>query len=465
MTLEPFKNCSEHFAIAADWLITMSDKPTDKRELTERCKTANKNNQAWLEDSVVIISDKKISKILPRSEFDAHYPLIQLIELKGMALMPGLINAHCHAAMSLLRGFSDDLQLEQWLETAIWPVEAQFVDDDFVFQGTELAIAEMIRSGTTCFQDMYYMPNQIAKAVQQTGIRANIGLMVVDSENIWATNAQQCISKGLEVYDRYKHSPNISFSFAPHAPYTVSQETLQSLSTLSFELSLNIHIHLHETKTEVQQYHKQFGVRPLQKLEQLGLLNPQLNAVHMTEINFQEIEWLATHGSHVIHCPQSNMKLASGICPTNKLLAAGVNIAIGTDGAASNNDLDMLSELQTAALLAKIDSGNAEAMTAHQSLYAATMGGAKALGLEELVGSIEIGKQADLIAIDLNQLETQPVYNPLSQIVFAASRNQVAHVWVAGKQLLNNRILTTINEKQVLQNASIWRRKIKEFQP
>jgi 5-methylthioadenosine/S-adenosylhomocysteine deaminase len=415
----------------------------------------------WLEHHAVVIEGEKIKNIISINEVALLYPNSEVIELNGMALLPGLINAHTHASMNLLKGYSDDLSLHDWLETAIWPIEAKFVDDDFVFQGTQLAIAEMLRGGTTCFQDMYFMPDQIAKAVQKSGIRANIGLMVVDNETVWARDADECINKGLAVFDRYKHDDKLSFSFAPHAPYTVSKETLTRLNTLSFELSLNIHMHLHETKIETEQYQQIHGVRPLGQLNLIGLLNPQLNAVHMTDLNEEEIEWLTQTGTHVIHCPQSNMKLASGICPTSRLLQLGVNVAIGTDGSASNNDLDMLSETQTAALLAKANTLDPEALPAFQALYCATMGGAKALGLDNEVGSIEIGKQADLIAIDLNQIETLPVYNPISQIVYSASRNQVEHVWVSGKQLLKNRQLTTIDIKSVMKHAHAWKTKIK----
>lgn len=441
-------------ALVAEWIIPMSQTPGDGENQLGSAK--------WLEGHSVIVNGSKIVDILPAEQILDRYPDAEICQMDGMALMPGLINAHCHAAMSLLRGFSDDLPLHQWLETAIWPVEEQFVDDEFVYQGTQLAIAEMLRGGTTCFQDMYFMPDQIAKAAQQSGIRANIGLMVVDSETVWARDADECISKGLSVYDQYKHSDMLSFSFAPHAPYTVSKQTLEKLSTISFELSLNIHMHLHETTAEVNDYVNQHDIRPLEQLHQMGLLNPQLNAIHMTHLNQQEIDWLAETGTHVVHCPQSNMKLASGCCPTGLLLDAGVNLAIGTDGAASNNDLDMLAELQSAALLAKIDSLNPEQLPAYQALYAATMGGAKALGLENQVGSLEPGKQADIIAIDLNQIETQPVYNPIAQIVYAASRNQVTHVWVAGKHLLDDRKLTSLNEKAIMNNAKSWKEKIKD---
>ncbi len=447
-------------ALSPDWIIPMTDCALPQDDSTE---TANGSQQNWLVDSSVVIKNQQIVDIIRTSQLETLYPNCKHLRLKGQALIPGFINAHCHAAMNLLRGYSDDLPLKQWLEQAIWPVESEFVDDDFVYEGSLIAIAEMLRSGTTCFQDMYFMPEQIAKAAQKAGIRANIGLMVVDSKTAWANDADEYISKGIAVFDKFKHDAKLSFSFAPHAPYTVSKETLQRVSTLSFELSMNIHMHIHETKQEITDFEQQHGLTPLAMMYQNGLLSPQLNAVHMTQLEPHEIEWIAKSGTHVIHCPQSNMKLASGICPVDKLLEAGINVAIGTDGAASNNALNMLSEIQTAALLAKVSSLKPETLSAENTLYAATMGGAKALGIDALVGSIEVGKQADLVAIDLNTIETQPVYNPISQIVYSASRENVSHVWVAGKLLLDNRELTTLNQNQMLKIADKWRTKIQGF--
>lgn len=437
------------FAIVADWIIPMDE------------AIPLKNENSFKQNIAVVVSDRNIIDLVETHELFEKYPEIETIQLPGMALMPGFVNAHTHAAMSLLRGFSDDLTLERWLNDAIWPAEEAFVDDKFVYEGTELAIAEMIRSGTTCFQDMYFMPDQIAKAVSVANHRANIGLMVVESPNVWAQNAEQCINKALQVNDRFKHYDNLSFSFAPHACYTISNESLGKVASLSFELNLNVHIHLHETKEEVDSFEKRYNTRPFNSLNNLGLLSPQLNAVHMTQLTDEEITQLASTGTHVIHCPQSNMKLGSGVCPIGKLIDNDVNFAIGTDGAASNNDLDMLAELQSAVLQAK--SGDPAKMTAYQALYAATMGGAKALGLESKIGSIEIGKEADLIAIDLDRIETLPIYNPVSQIVYSASRDQITHLWVAGKQLLKDRKLTTLDYRKLKSNAKNWQEKIKSI--
>lgn len=431
--------------ISANWIIPMTQ------------------DNHWLENHAILLGENTIIDIISIEQCERDYPDITIEHYPDHVLMPGFVNSHCHAAMNLLRGVSDDLPLKAWLETAIWPIETRFVDDKFVYQGVQHAIAEMLLSGTTCFQDMYFMPDQTAKAAQEIGIRASIGMVVIDFKTNWATDAQNCIDKGLDVFDQFKHSNVTTFNFAPHAPYTVSQKTLEKIGMLSNELNLPLQIHLHETAFEVESFQRENGERPLSRLKEMGLLSPLLNAVHMTQLNAEEISWLAESGSHVIHCPQSNMKLASGICPVAKLQKANVNVAIGTDGAASNNDLDMIDEMRTASLLAKLDSVDPTSLSAYQTLYSATMGGAKALGLQEKIGTIETGKLADIIAIDLNQINTQPVYNPISQIVYSSSQSQITNVWVNGKQLLKNRELTTINTSLILKNAKHWQQKISQF--
>ena len=427
--------------LAADWVIPMTE-----------------DNQ-WMDNNAVVILNDEIVDLLNTQEAKNKYPDYDVIDLPGHVIMPGFVNSHCHAAMNLLRGFSDDLPLKQWLEDAIWPAEGKFVSNEFVYEGTQLAIAELIRSGTTCFQDMYFMPKHAANAAVEAGIRAVIGFSVMEFPTSWAKDSQEYIDKGMAVFHDYNH-PLIDFNFAPHAPYTVAKETFEKLVLLSEEHNMSIQVHVHETDFEVESFEKEHGVRPITRLKEIGLLTPKLNAVHMTQLNDQEIQWFAEAGSHVIHCPQSNMKLASGICPTQKLIEAGVNVAIGTDGAASNNDLDMLDETKSAALVAKLDELNPTAMNAYQALYAATMGGAKALGKGDKIGSIAKGKLADLIAIDLNRIETQPLYNPISQIVYAASRDQITHLWVNGKMLMKNRELLTIDSNKIMQQTLIWRDKI-----
>jgi len=420
------------------------------------------SDNSVLENHALIIQHDKIIDILPQQEAD-KYQAERCIELNDHALLPGFINAHTHAAMSLLKGLADDLPLEEWLNEHIWPAEAALANSQFVHDGSALAIAEMIRGGTTCFNDMYFFIDQTAAVAAQSGIRANIGIPVIDFPTRWAKNLDEYISKGLAVRDQFSAESLLSFSFAPHAPYTVSDHSLKRIQPLMDELGLSMHIHAHETADEVKQSLATHGQTPISRLNQLGLLGPDFISVHMTELNDEDIQLLVEHGVHVVHCPESNLKLASGFCPVIKLLKAGINVAIGTDGSASNNDIDMLGEIRSAALLAKGMSKQADALPAHQALRMATINGAKALGLEDTIGSLEIGKQADLFAINLNSIETQPVYDVVSTLIYSANRSQITDLWVAGKQLMENQRLTTLDETALLACVAQWQGKINPF--
>lgn len=413
-----------------------------------------------LDDHAVAIHAGRIIDILPNNEADSLYRAANTVELSRHALLPGFVNAHNHSPMSLFRGMADDMPLMDWLQKRIWPAENRWVDESFVEDGSLLAIAEMLRSGTTCFADMYFFPDQIAKAAQRTGIRACVGLIVLDFPTVWATDADEYISKGLELHDQLLNDPLVTTMFAPHAPYTVSDGPLSRIRVLADELDIPIMCHVHETAFEVAEAEQNGGRRPLKRLESLGLVSPSLIAVHMTQLNYEEIQRVAEHGAHVIHCPESNMKLASGFCPVQALLDAGVNVALGTDGAASNNDLDMIGEMRSAALLAKNVAEDASALPAFKALKMATLNGAIALGLADRIGSLETGKYADMIAIDLNALKTQPVYDPVSQIVYSADSSQVSDVWIAGKQLLKQGELTGLDTEQLIETAKHWRNKI-----
>jgi 5-methylthioadenosine/S-adenosylhomocysteine deaminase len=364
--------------------------------------------------------------------------------------------------MSLMRGLADDLPLMDWLNHHIWPTEQKWVSADFVHDGSFLACAEMIRSGTTCVNDMYFFPEETVRAVETAGMRASVGLIVIDFPSAYALDADEYLSKGIELHDQLHNNTLITTAFAPHAPYTVSDTALTRIATYAEELDIPIHIHLHEIADEVNQAVEQTGQRPIERLEKLGLLSPRLLAVHMTQLSDDEIEKCAEAGVHVIHCPESNLKLASGFCPVHDLQQAGTNLALGTDSAASNNDLDMLSEMRSAALLAKGVSGNASALPAEAALRMATINGAKALGLEKEIGSLETGKAADIIAVDLSGVETQPVYNPVSQLVYSTDRSRVTDVWVAGKHLLKDRVLTTLDMDKILAKAKEWQAKLKQ---
>ena len=404
----------------------------------------------------LVIDSGKIIDLLPTNFAKQKYQGTTTENLEDHALLPGLINCHTHAAMTLMRGIADDLPLMDWLQNHIWPLEQKWMSEAFVKDGTDLAIAEMILGGTTCFNDMYFFPEITAGQAIHHGIRAKVGLIVIDFPSVWAQNSDEYIEKGLALHDQLRLSDLCSTAFAPHAPYTVSDEPLQKIRTLADELDLPIHIHVHETHHEIEQAQTLTGQRPLQRLQELGLINPSLIAVHMTQLSDEEISLLAESGAHIVHCPESNLKLASGFCPVARCLAAGINVALGTDGAASNNDLDMFGEMRTAALLGKAVAGDASVIPAMTALRMATINGAKALGLDNCCGSLSVGKAADVIAIDLNYLETQPLYCPVSQIVYAASRQQVTDVWVAGKRLLKQRQLTTINIDELKTKIAKW---------
>jgi len=408
----------------------------------------------------LVIHEGRIIDLLPTELAKTQYQAATTENLPDHALLPGFINCHTHAAMSLMRGIADDLPLMDWLQNHIWPLEQQWMSEEFVKDGTDLAIAEMIAGGTTCFNDMYFFPNITAQQAILHGIRASIGLIVFDFPTVWAANSDAYIAKGLALHDELRGQALITTTFAPHAPYTVSDSPLQKVVSLSDELDKPIHIHVHETQHEVEQALNESGMRPLQRLHGLGLLNPALIAVHMTQITDTEIALMAETGAHIVHCPESNLKLASGFCPVAQCLAAGVNVALGTDGAASNNDLDMLGEMRAAALLGKAVAGDASAIPAMTALQMATINGAKALGLANEIGSLCLGKAADVIAIDLSHLETQPLYCPISQIVYAASRQRVTDVWVAGKRLLRQRELLTFDIEVLKNKIALWQKRL-----
>ncbi|OGA69785.1 MAG: N-ethylammeline chlorohydrolase [Betaproteobacteria bacterium RIFCSPLOWO2_12_FULL_68_20] len=391
---------------------------------------------AVLDDHAVAVREGRIEALLPAGEAAARFAGYQTIELSEHALIPGLVNAHTHAAMSLMRGMSDDLPLMRWLEDHIWPAEMKHVSPEFVHDGTLLACAEMLHGGVTCFNDMYFFPEAALQAALEAGMRAALGMIVVEFPTAYASDPADYLRKGLELRDRYRDHPLVSFCFAPHAPYTVSDATFRQVATLAAELDAPVHLHVHETADEIERSIAEHGVRPLERLRRLGLLGPNLISVHSVHLDEAEIALLGRHGCSVAHCPSSNLKLASGFAPVAALARAGVNLALGTDGAASNNRLDMFQEMRTAALLAKAVARDPAALPAHDALRAATLGGARALGIEAVAGSIRAGKSADLVAVSLRGPELVPCYDPVSHLVYAAGRENVTHVWVAGRMLV-----------------------------
>lgn len=413
-----------------------------------------------LADHAVAIRDGTIVDILPIADCAGRYPGVAIERLAGHALMPGLVNAHTHAAMSLFRGLADDRPLMEWLREHIWPAEGRWVDEAFVRDGVDLAMAEMLAGGTTCFQDMYFFPEVTARRATQAGMRTVVGMILFDFSTPYADGPEQYFEKGLALHDRYRGHPLVTTSFAPHAPYTVSDGPLERIRTYADELDVPIHMHVHETRGECTDAVAASGERPLARLQRLGLLSPSMLAVHMTALTDDEIETVGRTGTHVIHCPEANLKLASGFCPLAALAGAGVNVALGTDGAASNNDLDLFGEMRTAALLAKAVAGDATAMPARAALRMATINGARALGLDDTIGSIEIGKSADLVAVDLDHPDTQPVYDVVSQLVYATGRHRVAHVWIAGHERVRDGRLRTLDAEGIRAHAAEWRQRI-----
>lgn len=445
--------------INARWIIPIENCPEE---------TDHTSNSQVLSDHCLLIKDGLILAIKPQAS--CQISATETINLGQQVLMPGWVNAHGHAAMSLFRGLADDLPLMTWLEKHIWPAEGRWVDEEFVKQGTQLAIGEMIQSGTTTFADMYFYPQQSAEVALTAGIRATCFTPVLDFPTNYAQNADEYIRKAVECHDRFNSHPlnqslsnkykRVQIGFGPHAPYTVSDEPLKEITILADQLDMPVQIHLHETAFEVSESLEKLNQKPTQRLADLGFLTERVSCVHMTQLDDEDIKILQKTGASVVHCPQSNLKLASGFCPIAKLSEANIPLAIGTDGAASNNDLDMFSETKTAALLAKGVSQNAHTIPALEALTMATLGGARALGLEEITGSLKVGKAADLQAIDLASLSSQPVFDPISHLVYCAKSTQVSHVWVNGKCLLKDKQLTTLDENKLIQYAQSWGEKI-----
>ncbi|MES2047766.1 MAG: TRZ/ATZ family hydrolase [Pseudomonadota bacterium] len=413
-----------------------------------------------LTQHALVMMDDLISGLMPSEQAYQQYQNAEHIVLAGHALLPGFVNLHAHSAMCLLRGLADDLALMDWLNQHIWPAEKLHVSDEFVFDGSVQAMAEMIRGGTTTVNDMYFYHQAVARAGIHSGMRTVVGCSILEFPTGYANNADDYIHKAIEAYQTFAGQNGVDFRLAPHAPYTVADETFKKIVALSDKHNLGIHCHIHETLDEVAESVKQHGVRPLQRLHGLGLLSSKLIAAHVVHATDEEITLLQKTGVHVAHNPASNLKLASGFARIHAMQNADINVGIGTDGSASNNKLDLLADVRMAALISKAESGNPTALNAAQALEMATLAGARALGMEARIGSLVAGKQADIIAIDLSALETQPVYDPISQIIYAAGREQVSNVWVAGRCLMKDRQLTSLNLGELEEKARWWQARI-----
>lgn len=418
----------------ADWVLTME-------------------NDKVLANHSVAIHQGKIVAVLPQSEATEQFQANDEQHLEQHVLMPGLINAHTHTPMNLFRGLADDLELMDWLNNYIWPAEKAVINARSVEVGTRLAIAEMIRGGTTCFSDHYFFPANIAAVADKEGMRATVGHVIMNVPTDWANDEDGYLSKAEVLLEQGNPSDRIQWSMAPHAPYTNSDSSLAKAKMLADRHNTVNHIHLHETESEIDISMGSHNKRPIARLDDIGLIDERLVAVHMTAMTDDEISLIAKRGSSVAHCPESNMKLASGFAPIQRMLDAGINVALGTDGAASNNDLDMFGEMRTAAFIGKGFSQDCTALPVYSILKMATINGAKALGIDDVTGSLSAGKSADLIAVDLSDYCAFPVYNPMSHLVYSTNCRQVKSVWVAGKQLLNNGELTQLDINATMNSA------------
>lgn len=414
-----------------------------------------------LEDHAIVVDKGQILALLPQPEAALAYEAQTVENLPHHVVLPGFVNAHTHSAMVLLRGLADDLPLMDWLTNHIWPVEGKFANAKFVEEGTRFAIAEMLRSGTTCFNEHYFYPGEIAKVAIETGMRASVGLQAMDVPTPYSQSAEESLIKGTEAIAPYQEDDLISICIAPHAPYTVSDNTFKRMADLAREKNVPIHVHMHESADEIEQSLKEHHKRPLKRFEDMGILDCHIIYVHMTQVNDEDMAILKKHGGYVVNCPASNMKLASGFCPTQQLIDAGITMALGTDGPASNNEINMFAEMRLTALISKGASQSPTALPAATVLEMATLGGAKALGLQDKIGSIEKNKYADLIAVDMHHINTQPLYDPISHLVYATQAHQVSDVWVAGKQLLKTGELTTLDKAKLISDMQDWAAKIK----
>ena len=443
--LQEVKPQTVDFALEAKWLATVN------------------NCNDILENTSLIIKDDQILDILPTKQARTQYCAAEVLCLSEHLVMPGLVNAHGHAAMSLLRGYADDYPLQEWLEQHIWPAEGEFIGTGFVYDGTHAAVAEMLATGTTCFADMYFFPEAAARAIDETGMRAYLAPPVFDFPTQWQVNPEGYLSAINDLAVKYANHDLITVAIGPHAPYTVSDGAFEQIVSARDALQSGIQVHCHETAKEVEDSLELYNKRPLQRLNDLGLITNNTQLVHMTQVTGEDIEILNKHCASVIHCPKSNLKLASGFCPAQELINAGVNVALGTDSAASNNDLDMLSEMQFAALIAKGASGNPESINANTALRMATINGAKALGLDGLIGSLEKGKQADIVAVDMSDNNLWPIYSPLSALVYNQSGQYISDVWIAGKRKVKNGTLVDINQTSLKNTLHSWQTRIKDF--
>ncbi|MDA1134262.1 MAG: TRZ/ATZ family hydrolase [Proteobacteria bacterium] len=416
-----------------------------------------------LEKTSIVVDNGNILELIPNEIIEQKYAAKASFNLTDHLLLPGLINSHTHAAMSLFKGYADDLTLQSWLTDRIWPAEKKYVDEKFVTEGSKLAIAEMIQSGITTFNDMYFYPQQTAEVAVKIGMRANLGMVLLEFPTNYASDPDDYLTKGLAFRDLFREEGLISTSLAPHAPYSVSDESFLKINTYAQELDLKIHVHLHETTTEIEDSLKQYGLTPIQRLDALGVLGPHISAAHCVHLTNTDLDILAKNNMCVIYNPTSNLKLGSGIANIKGMIERDICIAIGTDGSASNNRLDILNELNIALLINKGVNHQADFMNPAELIKMATLNGAKSIGMEGRLGSLEKGKCADLIAVNMSSLEMKPIYDPLSSLLYSGNRSMVSHVWIGGNMQMKERALINIDVDELLNGLGAWQQKISQI--
>ena len=412
-------------------------------------------------DGAVAIKGNKIVDVGPTDRLRSTYEVETAIDATNKLVLPGLINTHTHAPMTILRGIADDLPLMEWLEHHIWPVERKFMDADTVYLGAMLACIELLQSGTTTFVDMYFFEDKVAEAATRAGIRCVVSEVLIDFPTPCNPTPEGAIKYTKWLMDKWRDHPLITVAVSAHAPYSCSKPVLQHAAKLASEANVPLLIHLSETKDEVKRITQQHGMSPVEYLASIGFLGPNVIAIHCVHLSQHDIELLARHRVSVSHNPESNMKLASGIAPVPQLLSAGINVGLGTDGTASNNNLDMFGEMDTAAKLHKVISGDPTVMDAKTVVKMATCMGAKVIGMDDKIGSIEKGKLADIIIVDLNRPHLTPMYDPYSHLVYSARADDVEVVIINGKLVLRDRKLLTIDIDDVLQQVRVIASRIK----
>lgn len=420
------------------------------------------SNGTVLEAGTVVINDGTIVAVGASESLKSKFKAKETINANGRIVMPGLINTHTHAAMVIFRGFADDLPTQEWLENYIWPAEAKYINAETVRLGTLLAIAEMLRSGTTTFNDMYFFEDEVAKAAKEAGIRAVVGEALLDFPTPNKKTPQEGLEYSEMLIQKWRGDPLVTVAVAPHAPYTCSPEILKAAKNISDKYNVRFHIHLSETEKEVNKIQKKYGLTPVGYMDSLGVLGDNVIAAHCVHLTEEDIQLIAHRKVGVAHDPESNMKLASGVAPIPDLLDAGVKIGLGTDGAASNNDLNMFEEMDTTAKLHKVFRQDPTVIDAQTVVEMATIGGARVLGLDDQIGSIEEGKRADIIVIDLNKPHTIPLYNPYSHIVYVIDGADVETVIIDGKIVMRNQKILTINEAEIIRDIRALAVRIKE---